>query len=322
MFMNIKRSISVIIQDIVALIVILVLITACNQSESSSQPEVYGDEELTVAATTSIVGDLVKQVVGENVNVEVILPTGTDPHSFDPTPQDVAKLVMSEILFMNGAGLENFLDPLIESSGGDLRIIDLSQEVQLIQTDDIHDGENNSNSSNYDPHIWMDPNNAILWIRKISDVIVKIDPDNSSFYERNAREYIDKLEDLDTWIRDRVEQVPPDQRKIVTDHLVFGYFVKAYGFEQVGAVIPTLSTLSQPSAQELAALEDVIHEEEIKAIFVGESVNPDLSRRVAEDTGIELVFVHTGSLTEKGGIADNYIDLIRYNVTAFVNALR
>ena len=149
-----------------------------------------------------------------------------------------------------------------------------------------------------------------------------MDPLNSSFYEANAKAYMFELEALDRWIREQVAVIPEANRKIVTDHANFGYFAAAYDFQQLGALIPGFSTLAQPSAQDLAQIEDVIHAYQIQAIFVGKSINPSLADRVATDTGVQLFFIYTGSLSDPGGEAGTYLNYMRYNTLAFVDGLK
>ena len=147
-------------------------------------------------------------------------------------------------------------------------------------------------------------------------------PPHASIYASNAKEYKTKLQAVDTWIHQQVSLVPENNRKIVTDHLIFGYFASVYGFEQLGAIIPGYSTLSEPSAQDIADMEDSIRVVGVKAIFVGNTVNPNMAERVAEDTGIKLIPVYTGSLSLSDGEAPTYIDYMRYNTNAFVDALK
>jgi ABC-type Zn uptake system ZnuABC Zn-binding protein ZnuA len=149
-----------------------------------------------------------------------------------------------------------------------------------------------------------------------------MDPDNEETYRRNASAYQKELAELDRWIEAQVAQVPPEQRKLVTDHETLNYFAQRYGFETVGAVIPGFSTLAEASAQELAALEDTIRSLGVKAIFLDSTVNPTLAERVAQDTGTRLVRVYSGSLSEAGGEAGTYVDYMRYNTNAIVSALR
>jgi len=159
------------------------------------------------------------------------------------------------------------------------------------------------------------------WVGTIEQTLRQADPANADTYTANASAYREELHELDAWIMEQVAQVPEAQRNLVTDHTAFGYFAHRYGFEQVGAVVPGYSTMAEPSAQELANLEDAINEYQVPAIFVGTTVNPALSERVAEDTGTQLVPLYTGSLSEAGGEADTYLKLMRYNTQAIVAAL-
>jgi ABC-type Zn uptake system ZnuABC Zn-binding protein ZnuA len=168
----------------------------------------------------------------------------------------------------------------------------------------------------------VDPNNVKIWVENIRAALTAADPAGEEIYRANAQAYLAKLDELDAWVRQQVEQIPPQNRKLVTDHLLFGYFAERYGFEQIGAIIPGYSTAAQPTAQELAAIEDAIREFGVKAVFVGKTINPTLAQRVAEDTGIQLVGLYHGSLSAAGGEAATYLDYIRYNVTQMVNALK
>ena len=172
-----------------------------------------------------------------------------------------------------------------------------------------------------DPHVWFSVPNVIHWVENIEHTLGLLDPANASLYEENARQYTGELEELDTWIQEQVAQIPEGNRKLVTNHPSFGYFVDHYGLEQVGTVYP-ISPSSEPSAQDIAALEDAIREYDVPAVFAESTVNPGLARQVAQDTGIELVPLYTGSLGEPGSGAETYILLMRYDVKAIVDALR
>lgn len=185
-----------------------------------------------------------------------------------------------------------------------------------------HEGEEHVHEAgSVDPHVWMDPNNIIVWVDTIVDTLSELDPANAGAYAANGEAYKQELAELDSWIVEQVDQIPAEQRLMITDHKAFGYFANRYGFEMIGAVIPSYSTLSEPSAQELAELEDAIVDTGARVIFVGKTVNPALAERVATDTGVSLAFIYTGALSEAGGPASTYIDLIRYNVETMVEAL-
>ena len=299
-----------------SLLIIIALVFglgACNPRTPGSQ-----DRQIQLMATTSIVGDIVRQVGGDSVNVEILLPLGTDPHSFTPTPQDITRLANSQLVFINGAGLEEFLTAMIKSAGVEVRLVDLSASIPLRSMEVGGIDEDHGN----DPHTWMDPNNVIIWTGIVAEALIELDPAQQAVYLQNASRVQQDLVDLDRWVRDQVTQVPLERRKLVNDHLVFGYFADRYGFEQIGALIPGFSTLAEPSAKEIAQLEDMIVELGVPALFVGWTTNQNLAQRIAQDTGVRVIPLYTHSLSAEGGEAEHYQDLIRYNVTAIVSGLK
>ncbi len=314
------------------LVVGMLLLTACSQPDAET-----GAEKLKVVATTTIVADVVDNVGGDLIELSTLLPVGTDPHSFEPSPQDIAKVADADVVFANGAGLEAFLDNLLESADATGKIVEVSDGIEFIEAgaDQHHDDEDaeagehvdedseeGGHEHSVDPHTWIDPNNVMVWVNNISEALVERDPHNADSYQKNADAYLSVLTDMDAWIREQVSMIPESNRKIVTDHALFGYFIRSYGFEQVGAVVPGYSSMAEPTAKELAQLEDAINALEIKAVFVGNTVNASLSERVTEDTGTTLVFIYTGSLSDADGPAATYEDYIRYNVNSIVDALK
>lgn len=281
-------------------------------------------EKLQVVATTSIVADVVRNVGGDLIELRVLIPLGNDPHAFEPTPQDVAAVVDAQVVFANGAGLEIFLEPLLESAGKGVPVVPVSYGIELLQFKGAgeYEGQGGHERGESDPHTWFDPHNVVVWTHNIERALSTLDPHNAAVYAANAEAYQAELAVLDAWIREQLAQVSEQKRKLVTDHTAFSYFARRYGLEQIGAVFPGYSTLAQPSARDLADLEDAIREFEVQAVFVGLTVNPGLAERVAEDTGTRLVFLYTGSLSDPGGPADSYLAFMRYDVSAIVRALR
>lgn len=294
-----------------------VLLAACDSSPASTSPQTG---KLRVVASTSIIADVVRNVGGETIELSTLIPTGSDPHTFEPRPQDIAALSDADIVFINGLGLEEALEPALEANLTGARV-EVSQAVDTLPFQDEH-ADSDEQHTVGDPHTWMDPNNVITWTESIAAALSQADPANAGAYQSNAEAYTAELRQLDSWIRQQVEQVPASQRKLVTDHAVFAYFAEQYGFEQVGLIVPALSTNAAPSAKELAELEDQIRSLGIPAIFVGTTVNPALSEQVAGDTGAKLVFVHTGSLGEAGSPVDSYLKFMRGNVSTIVEALK
>lgn len=313
---------------ILLLLGLAIAVVACAPGAPAAPPS----GRLRVIATTTIVGDVVKQVGGEAIDLQVLLPVGADPHAFEPTPHDLARIAGARVIFANGAGLEAFLDSLLANANSGAEIVEVSEGIALRRAGEEpgHDeAEKNTPAAQdahehggADPHVWTDPNNVIVWTRNIEVALSRLDGENAARYRANAEAYRAQLQALDAWVREQVAQIPEANRRLVTDHEVLGYFADRYGFQQAGTVFPGFSTLAEPSAQDLAALENAIRARGVKAVFVGTTVNPNLARRVAADTGARLVSFHTGSLTAPGGGADNYLDYVRHNVSAIVEALK
>ncbi|HNT74458.1 MAG TPA: metal ABC transporter substrate-binding protein [Anaerolineae bacterium] len=316
-----------------ALLMALVVLPGCRG------PAAAPDSRLKVVATTTIVGDVVHQIGGEAIDLTVLLSPGSDPHSFSPAPQDVAAISDADVVFINGAGLEEFLTDLLENAGGEAELIDLSQDLALLKfagaehDEGAHEGEHDEGAHEgdehegehhheMDPHIWTSPRNVLIWTVSIELTLSRLDAVNAKTYQTNAAAYREELAALDAWIVEQIAQIPEARRVLLTDHLAFDYLAAHYGLEQLGAVVPGYSTAAQPSAQDIAALEDAIRAYAVPAIFVGSTVNPALSQRVAEDTGIQLVFLYTGSLTDPDGDAPSYLAYMRCNVNAIVAALK
>jgi ABC-type Zn uptake system ZnuABC Zn-binding protein ZnuA len=268
-------------------------------------------------ATTNIVGDVVRQVGGDQMVLKVLMEPGVDPHSYVPTPTDTAAVHDAHVVFANGLGLEAFLEDLVENAGGDATVVYLSDDLTVHEVADVEGHEH----EDVDPHVWLDVRNVIHWVERTADTLSALQPANAAVYAENAAAYTEELEALDDWVVEQVATLPDGRRKLVTNHPAFGYFASRYGLEQVGAVYPA-NPSAEPSAREVAALEDTIQAYGVPAVFTESTVNPKLAQQVAQDTGVQLVPLYTGSLGAPGSGAESYLDLMRYNVTAIVNALR
>lgn len=264
-----------------------------------------------ILTTTTILADVARNVVGDQFTVESLLPAGADPHSYQPVPQDAAKVKGSKVLVIHGADYESFMQPLLENADGKEHLIDASTGLRLL-----------SDEGGTDPHLWLDPNNVIAYTDNIREGLKQFDPDGAEIYDANANTYIDKLMELDAWINGQVAQIEPQRRVLVTNHEAFGYFAERYGFRVVGAIIPSFSSDASPSAQQMADLIEQIKVHQVPAIFLDASDNPELAQQIAAETGVRVVTdLHLESLTN-GGPAGTYIDMMRDNVTKIVKALQ
>jgi ABC-type Zn uptake system ZnuABC Zn-binding protein ZnuA len=272
---------------------------------------------LRVVTTVDLVTDVVGQVGGEVIDLTGLMPVGADPHSYEPTPQDLRLIAQADVVFVNDLGLETFLGKVLDTLNGKAVVVSLSEGIQPLTG-----GAGAAGPQGVDPHVWFDPAKVAVWADNASRALSALDPAHAAAYQADATRYRAQVTDLDGWITAQVATVPPERRKLVTDHDELGYFAAKYGFQIIGAVIPSYSTVSEPSAQQLAQLEKVIGSAGVKAVFVGTTVNPALSQRIAQDTGAQLVPLYTETLSSPGGPAADYLDFMRYNVDAIVGALR
>jgi len=307
------------------------LLVACRPGSAAVYQRQTPEAALRVVATTTILGDVVRKLGGDAMEVSVLVPPGSDPHSFQATASDIREVVEADLVITNGAGLDAFIDRLLESAvqaDEQDKIISASDGIAFRQLPTGSQGENHaeevshSGEEDIDPHVWFDPQNVILWTRNIERALSQADPANASLYAANGEAYRAELEELDTWIEDQVATIPMENRKLVTDHQTLGYFADRFGFDLIGTVIPGSSAAAEPSAEDLATLIDAIPSMGVKAIFAGSTVSPILAKRVAADTGVQVVPIYTDSLTPSGGEASSYIDLMRYDVRAIQEALR
>lgn len=284
-------------------------------TESPPQPatqEVVS--EYDVLASTTLLANIAQNVAGDRVQIGSILPVGADPHSYQYTPQDVAKVADIELLILfDDENYEVFLEPLLYSANGHMEFIFAT--VGVSKRVDFEMG-------GMDPHVWLDPNNIIVCVENIREGLTHFDPDGAAEFQSNADAYVAELQALDAWILEQVDQVPVEKRLLVTNHEAFGYFAERYGFTIVGTVLASFSTDASPSAQQMAGLIDQIKSTGAPAIFLDAGDNPALAQQIADETGVRVVTdLHLESLTD-GVPAATYLEMMKYNVTQIVNALK
>ncbi len=302
-------------------LLILLVILAITLAACGSQPEpAPAQEGLVILAAESFLADIVQNVVGSQALVEILVPAGSDPHSFQATPQDIGRIEIADLFVVNGGGLEEWLDPLM-GDGFDTVIVVASEGLEPVvrehQELDTHGHEEG------DPHFWLDPTNVIQYVRNIQEALSKADPAGESVYAQNASNYIRQLEELDKWIMEQTAQIAPEGKILVTNHESLGYYADRYGFTVAGSVIPSVSSGATTSAADLSALVDKIKEFGIKAIFIETGANPNLANQIARETGITVVDdIYTHSLTGPDGNAPTYLEMMKYNTSRIVDTLK
>lgn len=269
-----------------------------------------------VIATISIIGDVVKNVAGDVVDLKTLVGPDGDAHEYEPIPADSVNISHADIIFENGLHLEHWLDKLYAASG--------SKAMRVVVSKGVTPRIFEDNPQETDPHAWQDVTNVILYTQNVRDALVSFDPANKDKYTANASDYIGKLQALDEWVKSQVALIPADKRKLVTNHDALGYFARRYGFKIIGAVIPSATTeAADPSAKETADLLNLVKVNGVHAIFSENMANPKLAQTLSKEAGIVVgPELYTDALGPIGSEGETYLKMIKYNVGVFQKYLK
>jgi len=269
----------------------------------------HAQDRLDVVASFSILADLVKNVGGDRGNVTTLVGPNGDVHVYTPAPSDARKNAGARILFVNGLGLEGWLPRLVQSAGNKATIVTVSNGVAPLK-----------HGSDADPHAWQSIPNVEIYVANIRDALIAADPADAAVFRANAAHYLTELDSLDAEVRAAIAKIPPERRKVITTHNAFGYFAAAYGVEFLAPV--GVSTETEPSARNIAALIQQIKADKIPAVFLENLSDDRLIARIAAETGAKAGgILYSDALTDEKGPAPTYIDLIRHNIKALTSAL-
>ena len=295
--------------------VLIVGLTALGSCSGSQGAGSGSTDRLSIAVTTTVIGDIVESIVGSDGMVSVLTPAGTDPHDYRPSAQQVASLHKSDLVVANGLGLEEGLIDVLESAARDgVNVLEIGPRLDPVPLG----GEREAES---DPHVWMDPRRMADAARLIGAELDALD--DSVDWVARGEAYAAELMSADRRIEQILAAVPSSRRKLVTNHDSLGYFAARYGFEIIGVVIPGGSTTADPSSAELAALVRQIEQEDVAVIFVETTEASDLAEAVAAEVGegVEVVELFTGSLGEDQTGADTLIGMLTTNARRIAEAL-
>ena len=280
-------------------------------------------EPLKVVASFTIVGDLAKQVGGDDITVTTLVGPNGDAHVFQPTPSDAKALKDADMIIINGLGFEGWMGRLIEASGTKAPVVTasagLTKPLTLKDTEDSHHDHHHHGS--IDPHAWQSITHGRMYVKTITDALQKADPTNANNYGERAAKLDAELAALDAWVKDEIAAVPPEKRRVITTHDAFGYFADAY---QVTFLAPTgFSTDDEPSAKEMKHLIQQIQSGKTRALFLESMGNPNIIKQLAAETGAVVgPALYTDALSTEGGPAATYQAMIKYNVTELVKAMQ
>jgi manganese/iron transport system substrate-binding protein len=289
-------------------------------AHARAAPAAVPDALLSVVTSNTVLADLVQNVGGDKVRVRPLAPAGTDPHTFQPTPDTIKALSQARVIFFNGSGLEEWWDKTIRSARRpEVPVVELSKGLATLRLPG-HGQTGHKHADEVDPHVWLDPVLVKAYVERIRNTLARADAANAPVYTERAKAYTVQLDELDSWIRSQAEQVPTDRRKLVTFHDAFQYFAKRYGLAVKGYIVS--SPGKEPSAKALSELVRRIKQEKIPAVFAEADFNAKVLEMLGKDAGVNVVTnLYDGSLSD-GPPADTYINLMRHDVSTIVNALR
>jgi zinc/manganese transport system substrate-binding protein len=280
-------------------------------------------DRLKVVATFSILGDVVKNVGGDRVEVTMLVGPNADAHVYSPSPADAKKLSDAKLIVVNGLGYEGWIDRLAKASGSKAPVVTAAKDIKPLRSAGGHGhghGHGHSHSHGSDPHAWQSVANVKVYAANIRDGLIAADPAGKSVYEANAAAYTAKLDALDREVRDAIARIPQERRRVITTHDAFAYFKQAYGLDFVAP--QGVSTESEPSARDVARIIAQIKRQKIPAVFLENISDPRLLKRIADETGAKIGgTLYSDALTDEKEPAPTYIDLIRHNIRTLSAAL-
>ena len=274
-------------------------------------------DKMPVIATFSVVGDLVKNVGGDRIELGTLVGSNADSHVYAPTPADAKRVGAAKVVFINGLGFEGWITRLIKASGTKAPTVTVSKGIKTRKMEEDDHGHGHKAT---DPHAWQSVANAKIYVANIRDGLVAADPDGKSAYEANAGAYLAKLDALEAEVKAVIGKIPADRRRIITSHDAFGYFGAAYGIEFIA---PTgVSTEAAVSARDVAKIIAQIRKQKIPAVFMENVTDPRMMEQIAKESGAKIGGrLVSDALSDEKGPAPSYIEMMRNNIHQLATAL-
>ncbi len=307
----------------------LLLLAACGSTTSAGSPAdrsgsasaQAGGKQLKVVTTTTQVADFTRNVAGDKADVTQLLKPNIDPHDYETSPADVRALAQADVVVVNGVGLESgWLDPALEAAGFAGTKVDTSRGVQ------VRKGDGTDEQAAGDPHIWHDPRNAATMVGDIAAALSAADPADAPVFAANADAYRARLDALDADIQRKINTLPVDDRKLVTNHDAFGYYIARYQLEFVGSLIPSFDTSAGLSGTQINDLVSKIKATGTKAIFSESSLPANAAETLAKEAGVKVeageASLYGDTLGPQGSAGATYLQMEEHNTDTIVGALR
>lgn len=272
----------------------------------------YSQGKIKVVSSASIFQDMAKNIGGDKIISESIVPIGGDPHTYTPKPSDVELVSSADLILINGLTFEGWITELIDNSGTKAKIILITEGVDPITSQKYHNAS--------DPHAWMDASNGVKYVYNISAGLASIDPDNALFYADNGAKYNAEIKKADSYIRRQIATIPAKQRILITSHDAFQYYGRAYNIT-LNAIMG-ISTESEAQSKDVQRVVNAIKENKVPAVFIESTINPKMLQQIASDTGVKIGGeLYADSVGDADSEAPTYIKMLTHNTDVIVNAL-
>lgn len=296
------------------------------------------DGKIEIIATLFPQYDFAKQIGGDKVNVTLLLPPGSESHTYEPTPKDMVNINNSQLFIYTGKEMEPWAEQTIAGAKKNIRVLDLSKTVDLINPEDFeheheeheeqeeheheheheeqgeHNHEHNEHNHEYDPHIWLDPRNAVQMVESIKNQLCEIDPDNKEYYTQNANAYIKQIQEMDKEFQETVNK--SESKKLAFGGaFAYAYFIERYDLEFVSAYASCGESV-EPSTKQIKDVIDYINDNKIPVVFYKEYTNGNVARTISESTGAKMLVFNTVHNVSKDEIANNatYVSIMKQNL--------
>lgn len=263
-----------------------------------------------VVTTFTIIQDMAQNIAGDAATVESITKPGAEIHDYEPTPKDIVKAQSADLVLWNGLNLERWFEKFFQNVKDKPAVV----VTEGIEPMSINEGPYTGNPN---PHAWMSPSNALIYIENIKNALVKYDPQNKETYEKNAALYAQKIKELDKPLREKLAQVPEAQRWLVTSEGAFSYLTRDYGFKE--AYLWPINAEQQGTPQQVRKVIETVKANKIPVVFSESTISPKPAKQVAKESGAKYGGVlYVDSLSNKNGPVPTYVDLLNTTVSTIV----
>lgn len=301
-------------------ILLIVLLTACNTTPKNTPTATdKNNDNITVYVSIYPMYDFASKIGGDKINLSTMVPSGTEPHDWEPTAIDITHLEEADVFIYNGAGMEHWVEDVLASlQNENLIIVEASNKIDFIKGHSHH-GEHKEEGT-HDPHVWLYPLNAKIQMENIKNALVEADPSNKDYYETNYEKYAAECDALDQEFKDIL--IPLVNKDIIVSHEAYGYLCKAYDLNQIG--IEGLSSDSDPDPARMAEIINLAKEKDINTIFFEETVSSKVAETIAKEIGAKTAVLSPieGLSKDQKSAGDDYFSVMRQNLDALKSALQ